>query len=124
MALKLFNTHSLQFLNPTVGTYDAHMRWVAGTPTKVNTKGSLQPYRKGTETIALPEGMKSEDGRVYFCKTLLTTSDQFDGTNASTTVIGGKTFYVYDKEDFTGYGLLADHYKYYLVRESFKQGGT
>lgn len=112
--ISLLQTHSITFSRPSSGYY-VDGEWVDGAITTIPSTGSLQPYKQGKVSLIPPEGLRTTDLRLYYTKTLLRTADEFQDITADYCVIGGRQFQVFDFEDWSGYGLETDHYKYLLV---------
>lgn len=121
--MRLLNTHSLVFTMYASGGYPGtDGNWVYPTPTTQTVKGSLQSFKKGTETLILPDGYRTQDVKVFLTKTNIPTLEESSSKKAATTIIDGRTYVVHDREDNTGFSLAADHYKLYLVREPQDDG--
>lgn len=123
MGLALMSTHSLIFSIPGVSYRGSDSLWVEGTPSALKTIGSLQAFSRGKETLVLPEGLRSQDARVYYSKDTIPLLDEYTESKASSVTIDGKKFYAFDVEHNVGFGLVADHYKYYLLRKPLNTGG-
>ncbi len=84
------------------------------TTSLIETEGSLQPFSRKQSRIALDEGMREEDFFVYYSKSELRTTNQFDNNLPDTCVIDGQDYKVTRKGNWTGFGLLVDNNEYYL----------
>lgn len=110
--------------NTTAGTYNAAGEWVRGTTTTLNVECNLQPYRRGTEQMTLPEGVRSEDVLIMYTKTPIRAVDQFDKTLADETTIKNREYVALMVEDWNLNNLKLDHYKVYWVRKDLATNGT
>ena len=118
----LLETHTLTFDYYTSG-YDNDGRWVEIVADNIVALGSLQPYRDGEKASILPEGVTVNDARIFYTKVPLGTDNVNTKTAAYSTKIGDNTFEVFMVEDWTGFGLAADHYKITLIRRDLPTGG-
>lgn len=79
---------------------------------------SLQPYVKNSqEEVNLPEGIKQEDLRYVFTKTLIRTADDINKIEADETIIDGFRYQCLSVKPFVGYGLRSDHYECMFARK-------
>lgn len=121
--MRLLKTHTLTFSLPSGEGYPGlDGIWVHPAPTTDDIEGSLQAFKKGTETLVLPDGYRTEDAKVFFTDIDIPTQNEFSAEQAATTVIKGREYTAFDKEDNTGFGLAADHYKVLLIREPQPNG--
>lgn len=118
----LLKTHTLSVSTPGENTLGTDGRWTQGAISTKSVVGSLQSSRKGRrqghQTVKLPEGLHSKDIRYFYTKEYIQVPDEFNSLSSATTQIDGQTFYFFDREDNTGYGLMSDHYVYVLIRQS------
>lgn len=90
----------------------------SGSSTVVlGVKGSLQPMRQGDSQIKLPEGVTSDDVRVFYTKTKIFASNTNTKKPSDTTVIDSQEFEAFRVFDWTGFGLETDHYKAVFIRK-------
>jgi hypothetical protein len=123
--ISLLKTHQLTFFRYAPGYHDG-LTWVQGAPTSLGVvEGSLQPYKQGKTGMMPPEGTRTEDSRLWYTETLLQITDEFTDTLGDYCLIGGRQFQVFTFEDWTGFNLTTDHYKYLLVAaDQNTQGGN
>lgn len=84
------------------------------TTTLIDTVGSLQPFSRKQSRVVLDEGMREEDFFVYYSKSELRTTNQFENNLPDTCVIDGQDYKVTRKGNWTGFGLSVDNNEYYL----------
>lgn len=117
--IKLLETSSIDFTrhgSATDKTYvDKSGATIAPTATSIiSTVGSLQPFSKKQNRVALDEGMREEDFYVYYTKSVLRTTNQFTNELPDTCTIDGDEYKVVRKGNWTRYGLAVDNNEYYL----------
>ena len=117
--LKLLQTHSIDFTrhgSDTDKTYvDEFGEIVAPTTTEIiSTQGSLQPFSRKQNRVALEEGFREEDFWVYYTTSELRTTEQFENLTPDTCTIDGKEYKATRKGDWTGFKLASDNNEYYL----------
>lgn len=114
--MRLLRSKTLTFKSFEEGYIDDDGLWSDGVEKTFNVKGSLQPFSGSTRNV-LPEGVTSEDARVFYTKDKILTTNQLNNTQAYEATIDGFTFVVSGSGDWTGSGLSLDHYKVVLVRK-------
>lgn len=122
---RLMKTHSLVFIRPAQG-YFSKGKWVAGgVDVEIPAIGSLQPFKKGWDSIVLPEGTRTEDAKTFLSLVKLQPANDHTKpvTRSDYTIIDGKRFEIWSFEDWTGFGLRTDHYEYTLVASPPKTDG-
>lgn len=117
--IKLLETHQITFTrhgsNTDKSYVDIDGNIVSPTTTSlIETQGSLQPFSKKQNRVALDEGMREEDFYVYYSKSDLRTTNQFTNELPDTCSIDGQEYKVTRKGNWTGYGLTVDNNEYYL----------
>lgn len=116
MKTRIFNT-KLTLERHTGGKKDINNRYVDNPPEEIEGYFSVQPYKKGTKQMILPDGIKSEDAYITYGKTYVQPVDHFLGLKADRVKIKNK-YYIADQcLDWTFPGSNADHYKTLFVRE-------
>jgi len=115
--MSLTTQQTLTFTRYGEQTEDEYGFLVPGAQTSIETKGSLQPFRLGKTSTVTPEGVKPQDLRIYYTKTLLNSSDVDNQIPADTTTIGGEELVVVDNGDWTTNLSTLKHYKVILVRK-------
>ena len=117
--IKLLETSSITFTRHGSDTdksfVDLDGSIVTPTTTSlIDTLGSLQPFSRKQNRVALEEGMREEDFFVYYTKSELRTTQQFSNNLPDTCVIDGLDYKVVRKGKWTGFGLSVDNNEYYL----------
>lgn len=117
--MQLLKTHNITFTRtgsltdkPIVNEYGEIV--TPTTTSTIETCGSLQPFSKKQNRVGLPEGFREEDFLVYYTQSELRTTEQFSGLLPDRCTIDGKDYKVTRKGDWSGFGLRADNYEYYL----------
>ena len=117
--IKLLQTSSITFTRHGSDTdksfVDVDGSIVTPTTTSlIETVGSLQPFSRKQNRVALEEGMREEDFFVYYTKSELRTTDQFANELPDTCTIDGDEYKIVRKGKWTGFGLSVDNNEYYL----------
>ena len=84
------------------------------TTTIISTEGSLQPFSRKQNRVALDEGMREEDFFVYYTTSELRTTNQFSNEIPDTCTIDGDEYKIVRKGAWNDFGLSADNNEYYL----------
>ena len=117
--IKLLQTSSITFTRHGSDTDKSYVD-VDGsivTPTStslIETKGSLQPFSRKQNRVALDEGMREEDFYVYYTKSDLRTTNQFSNDLPDTCTIDGNPYKIVRKGNWSRFGLSVDNNEYYL----------
>jgi hypothetical protein len=117
--MRLLQTHKIVFTrhgSDSDKTYvDEYGDTISPSETsEIVTCGSLQPFSKKNNRVGLPEGFREEDFYVYYTKSSLRTTNQFQNEIPDTCSIEGREYKVTTKGNWTGFGLSVDNYEYYL----------
>lgn len=119
LSIKLLNTHSLEFFRRSVG-YHSGGKYVEPDPptTLGQIRGSLQSLSPGLAKKILPEGVSTEDSKLFFTYTTLVTYSEFSKHKPDYTTIGGRVFEVHEVGKWDDFGLYSDHNRYLLIAKS------
>ena len=127
MTLRLLKTHTLSISrkDPDTGYIDpTTRRWVEGTATAIDVQGSLQPFRSGESLIDLPEGIRTQDTRVFYSVDEIKTELEEINQEADETVIDNIAYKCFFVEPWKGLGLSIEHYRSIFIRKDKLSGGV
>lgn len=112
--------------NTTEGGLDDNNNWVEGKDSPpIHTRGNLQPYiPRGTEQVSAPHGFTLESSKMYKTKVCLPTMDDLGHKKAARTIIGGRTYFVLRKYDYSTGMMATSGYFYVLVLQHSKEGSV
>lgn len=114
--MRLLKAKTLTFKSFAEGYFDEDGLYFDGYETEFDAQGSLQPANGATRSV-LPEGVSTEDVRVFFTRDSILTANQLDNTQAYETDIGGFTYVVTNSGPWVDSGLSIDHYEVILIRK-------
>jgi hypothetical protein len=109
------------------GFWDDKGRWTDDPtpPLPFDIQCSIQPFKLSDTQTVLPEGKQAEDALVVYTSTLLKTVMQISSKEtADTTVIDGLTYEAFNTENWSRFGLTADHHKVVFVRHDQPTNGN
>ena len=114
----------MEFKRSTGGELDDDDNFVDSAPTRIHTKASIQPYKKGNGQEVLPKGIRSEDVLVVWTQDELRVADQFNNLKADETVIDGREYVVFFISNWNRHGLTIDHYEAIVIRKDKAPNGS
>ena len=100
------------------GYLNNNNEWVEATfiaPTSVSC--NVQPFNQGKSKIILPDGVRTDSVKVIRTFTPLRVADHITGEEGDEVEYKGFRYEVFREEDWNGFGLQSDHYKYYIKRK-------
>jgi len=113
--VSIFDTTTLTFNIPSPGYLNSNDDWIEGIPTPLEVTGDLQPYiLKGQSQKEMFEGFKTSDAKMFICSESLPAIDDSGFSFAATTNIGGRTFFVKTRFDFSN-GILTTDTNFYIL---------
>lgn len=78
---------------------------------------NIQPLSAGKKEIILPDGVRTDDVIIVRSNTPLVMSDQYGTEEGDEIEYKGIRYEIFKEEDWNGYGLHSDHYKYLMKRK-------
>lgn len=122
MSTRLLRDTPYTFLRPPTESLSPSGRPIDHTIldcTEIETKGSLQPYRRGATTIVEPEGIKTRSILIYYTASKLNTVEEGLDIEADFLLLNGRKYKVFDVADnsLTSTLISMAHYEYLLVME-------
>lgn len=89
---------------------------VLSAPQQIEIRCNIQPFREGQETVLLEDGTQIKTGEIIRTTTLLRTMEDDSQLPADETIIDGKQYICFKKENWNRY-LSQKHYKYIFIRK-------
>ena len=114
--MSLLRAKTVTFTSFAEGYYDDDGLYFDGNEASFDVKGSLQPF-EGMSRSILPEGVSTEDVRVFYTKDEILTANQLDNTQAYEADIGGFTFVVTMASPWIDSGVSLNHHRVILIRK-------
>lgn len=117
----------LTFLRDTGnGYWDEAGKWREGVREPIVFRGSLQPFSMGrSKTLILPEGLKSQDAKVFYSTETIYTVDQFSMTKADVVFIDCLEYVALSTDDWRHtVSSRLRHCETLLVRRDKLPGGA
>lgn len=121
---RLINDTSVTFYRPPEEELDEYGDIVPPDPENVSevpTRGSLQPYQRGDESVVLPEGRETEDARTYVTKVDLKASSS--DVSPDYCILEGRKFIVFDRANASTTNVLrrVRNFQYVLLRDDSEE---
>ena len=127
LKIRVLSTHKLLLTRKA----DTKGEWIAGAyvedeseDQELEVVGSLQPYKKGTTTIDLPDGVYTNDIKIFYTRDDIKTADEFDKSSADTVEINGFKYYAKMRMEQSGFPTVGgiNHNAVVFIRENLNTG--
>ena len=114
---RAINATKLEFDRALEQQIDANYNMVAreDEAEQIKAKGSLQPYRQGTDLSIIPAGRNADTAYIYFTKTVLHYANKDSQTVGDVTLIRGVKYEVFPYSDWTLDESPLSYLEYLLV---------
>lgn len=116
----LLSTHTVPLFKRSLeeGYLNNNNEWVqADFQDPVDLSCNIQPLSSGKTKVILPDGVRTDDVIILRTRTQLTIADQYDTEEGDEVEYKNIRYEIFKEEDWNGYGLQTDHYKYLMKRK-------
>ncbi|QDP64752.1 MAG: hypothetical protein GOVbin2917_67 [Prokaryotic dsDNA virus sp.] len=116
----LLSTHTVPLFRRSLeeGYLNNNHEWVqADFQDPVDLHCNIQPLNSAKQKIILPDGVRTDDMLVLRTRTSLNIADHYGTEEGDEISYKNVRYEIFKEEDWNGYGLATDHYKYIMKRK-------